>query len=161
VITRLFNTVGPRQTGMYGMVVPRFVERALRDETIEIYGDGLQTRCFCHVNDTIRALRDLMSDIGRTSGQIYNVGAPNQISVLGLAERIKQLTDSSSEMVYVPFAEVYGSGIDDMLHRVPCIDKVRDAIGWVPMRTLEEILQDVIEHATASAELGVTAGLAA
>jgi UDP-glucose 4-epimerase len=161
VITRLFNTVGPRQTGMYGMVVPRFVERALRDETIEIYGDGLQTRCFCHVNDTIRALRDLMSDIGRTSGQIYNVGAPNQISVLGLAERIKQLTGSSSETVYVPFAEVYGSGIDDMLHRVPCIDKVRDAIGWVPMRTLEDILQDVIEHATASAELGVTAGLAA
>jgi UDP-glucose 4-epimerase len=161
VITRLFNTVGPRQTGMYGMVVPRFVERALRDETIEIYGDGLQTRCFCHVNDTIRALRDLMSDIGRTSGQIYNVGAPNQISVLGLAERIKQLTGSSSETVYVPFAEVYGSGIDDMLHRVPCIDKVRDAIGWLPMHTLEEILQDVIEHATASAEVGVTAGLAA
>jgi UDP-glucose 4-epimerase len=161
VITRLFNTVGPRQTGMYGMVVPRFVERALRDETIEIYGDGLQTRCFCHVNDTIRALRDLMSDIGRTSGQIYNVGAPNQISVLGLAERIKQLTGSSSETVHVPFAEVYGSGIDDMLHRVPCIDKVRDAIGWLPMRTLEEILQDVIEHATTSAELGVTAGLAA
>jgi UDP-glucose 4-epimerase len=161
VITRLFNTVGPRQTGMYGMVVPRFVERALRDETIEIYGDGLQTRCFCHVNDTIRALRDLMSDIGRTSGQIYNVGAPNQISVFGLAERIKQLTGSSSETVHVPFAEVYGSGIDDMLHRVPCIDKVRDAIGWLPMRTLEEILQDVIEHATTSAELGVTAGLAA
>jgi UDP-glucose 4-epimerase len=161
VITRLFNTVGPRQTGMYGMVVPRFVERALRDETIEIYGDGLQTRCFCHVSDTIRALRDLMSDIGRTSGQIYNVGAPNQISVLGLAERIKQLTGSSSDTVYVPFAEVYGSGIDDMLHRVPCIDKVRDAIGWLPMHTLEEILQDVIEHATTSAELGVTAGLAA
>jgi UDP-glucose 4-epimerase len=161
VITRLFNTVGPRQTGMYGMVVPRFVERALRDETIEIYGDGLQTRCFCHVNDTIRALRDLMSDIGRTSGQIYNVGAPNQISVLGLAERIKQLTDSSSETVHVPFAEVYGSGIDDMLHRVPCIDKVREAIGWLPMRSLEEILRDVIEHATTSAELGVTAGLAA
>jgi UDP-glucose 4-epimerase len=161
VITRLFNTVGPRQTGMYGMVVPRFVERALRDETIEIYGDGLQTRCFCHVNDTIRALRDLMSDIGRTSGQIYNVGAPNQISVLGLAERIKQLTGSSSETVHVPFAEVYGSGIDDMLHRVPCVDKVRAAIGWLPMHTLEEILQDVIEHATASAELGVAAGLAA
>jgi UDP-glucose 4-epimerase len=161
VITRLFNTVGPRQTGMYGMVVPRFVERALRDETIEIYGDGMQTRCFCHVTDTIRALRDLMSDIDRTSGQIYNVGAPNQISVLGLAERIKQLTRSSSETVHVPFAEVYGSGIDDMLHRVPCIDKVRAAIGWMPMRTLEEILQDVIEHATTSAELGVTAGLAA
>ena len=161
VITRLFNTVGPRQTGMYGMVVPRFVERALRDDTIEIYGDGMQTRCFCHVNDTIRALRDLMADIDRTSGQIYNVGAPNQISVLGLAERIRQLTGSTSETVHVPFAEVYGSGIDDMLHRVPCIDKVRDAIGWLPMRTLEDILHDVIEHATSASELAVTADLAA
>jgi UDP-glucose 4-epimerase len=161
VIVRLFNTVGPRQTGMYGMVVPRFVDRALRGETIEIYGDGLQTRCFCHVHDTIRALRDLMTDIDRTSGQIYNVGAPNQISVIGLADRIRQMTGSSSDTTHVPFAEVYGSGIDDMLHRVPCIDKVRDAIGWLPKHTLEEILQDVIEHATAERGLGVTADLAA
>jgi UDP-glucose 4-epimerase len=161
VIVRLFNTVGPRQTGMYGMVVPRFVDRALRDDLIEIYGDGLQTRCFCHVSDTIKALRDLMADIDRTSGQIYNVGAPNQISVIGLAERIKLMTGSSSDTVHVPFAEVYGSGIDDMLHRVPCIDKIRDAIGWHPMHTLEEILHDVIEHATAPAAVGVPAGIAA
>jgi UDP-glucose 4-epimerase len=161
VIVRLFNTVGPRQTGMYGMVVPRFVERALRDDVIEIYGDGLQTRCFCHVSDTIRALRDLMADIDRTTGQIYNVGAPNQISVIGLAERIKLMTGSSSPTVHVPFAEVYGSGIDDMLHRVPCVDKVRDAIGWLPMRTLEDILRDVIEHATAPVAAGVPAEIAA
>jgi UDP-glucose 4-epimerase len=143
------------------MVVPRFVDRALRDDLIEIYGDGLQTRCFCHVSDTIKALRDLMADIDRTSGQIYNVGAPNQISVIGLAERIKLMTGSSSDTVHVPFAEVYGSGIDDMLHRVPCIDKIRDAIGWHPMHTLEEILHDVIEHATAPAAVGVPAGIAA
>jgi UDP-glucose 4-epimerase len=154
VIVRLFNTVGPRQTGMYGMVVPRFVERALRNETIEIYGDGLQTRCFCHVNDTIRALRDLMTDVARTSGQIYNVGAPNQISVAGLAERIRKMTGSSSSTVHVPFAEVYGAGIEDMLHRVPSVDKIRDAIGWKPLHTLDEILHDVIEHAAASAVVG-------
>ncbi len=144
VIVRLFNTVGPRQTGMYGMVVPRFVERALLNETIEIYGDGEQTRCFCHVHDTIRALHDLMTDVARTAGQIFNVGANNQISILGLAETIKQMTGSTSETRYIPFNEVYGSGIEDMLHRVPCTDKLRATIGWVPEHSLDEILSDVI-----------------
>jgi UDP-glucose 4-epimerase len=144
VIVRLFNTVGPRQTGMYGMVIPRFVDRALSNEAIEIYGDGEQTRCFCHVHDTIRALDDLMVDINRTSGQIFNVGAPNQISILSLAARIRELTGSQSPTVHVPFNEVYGQGIDDMLHRVPCIDKVRATIGWTPEFSLEEILSDVI-----------------
>ncbi len=149
VIVRLFNTVGPRQTGMYGMVIPRFVERALRGDPIEIYGDGRQTRCFCHVHDTIRALRDLMTDINRTAGEIFNVGAPNQISILGLAERIKELTGSDSPTTHLSFDEVYGSGIEDMLHRVPCVDKVRETIGWVPERSLEEILRDVIADRTA------------
>jgi len=144
VIVRLFNTVGPRQTGMYGMVVPRFAERALRNEPIEIYGDGEQTRCFCHVHDTIRALRDLMTDIGRTSGEIYNVGANNQTSILGLADRIKQMTGSTSPTRHIPFDEVYGTGIEDMLHRVPCIDKVRAAIGWEPAHSLDDILNDVL-----------------
>jgi UDP-glucose 4-epimerase len=144
VIVRLFNTVGPRQTGMYGMVVPRFVERALTEDPIEIYGDGQQTRCFCHVEDTIRALRDLMTDINRTSGQIFNVGAQNQISILGLAERIKEITGSSSPTTHIPFDEVYGTGIEDMLHRVPCTDKIRETIGWAPERSLEDILSDVI-----------------
>ena len=145
VIVRLFNTVGPRQTGMYGMVVPRFVERAMAGDAIEIYGDGEQTRCFCHVEDTIRALRDLMTDIGRTAGEIFNIGANNQISILGLAEKIKQMTGSSSPLTHVPFDDVYGTGIEDMLHRVPCTDKVRATIGWVPLRTLDEILGDVID----------------
>jgi UDP-glucose 4-epimerase len=145
VIVRLFNTVGPRQTGMYGMVVPRFVERALAGDEIEIYGDGRQTRCFCHVEDTIRALHDLMTDINRTSGQIFNVGANNQISILGLADRIKQMTGSDSPIVHIPFDKVYGTGIEDMLHRVPRTDKVRDTIGWVPKNSLDNILADVIE----------------
>lgn len=144
VIVRLFNTVGPRQTGTYGMVVPRFVERALSGAPIEIYGDGEQTRCFCHVQDTIRALRDLMTDLNRSSGEIFNVGANNQTSIIGLAQRIKDLTGSTSPTVHIPFNEVYGTGIEDMLHRVPCTDKIRDRIGWMPERTLDEILDDVI-----------------
>ncbi len=155
VIVRLFNTVGPRQTGRYGMVIPRFVERALANEPIEVYGDGEQTRCFCHVNDTIRALRDLMIDVGRTSGEIFNVGAPNQISILALAGRIRELVGSDSPIAHVPFEEVYGTGIEDMLHRVPCIEKVRDTIGWVPEHTLDEILDDVI--AEIRARVGVAA----
>ena len=144
VIVRLFNTVGPRQTGAYGMVVPRFVDRALRNDEIEIYGDGEQTRCFCHVQDTIRALTGLMADVDYTCGQIFNVGANNQISMLGLADAISAMTGSSSAKVHVPFEQVYGAGIDDMLHRVPSIEKVRAAIGWSPTRTLDDILTDVI-----------------
>jgi UDP-glucose 4-epimerase len=161
VIVRLFNTVGPRQTGMYGMVIPRFVERALRGDPIEIYGDGQQTRCFCHVKDTIRALRDLMTDIDRTAGEVFNVGAPNQISILGLAERIKEMCGSDSPTTHVPFDEVYGSGIEDMLHRVPCIDKVRETIGWTPERSLEEILGDVIADRRAIGNVDVVRRLAA
>jgi UDP-glucose 4-epimerase len=146
VIVRLFNTVGPRQTGQYGMVIPRFVERALAGDPIEIYGDGQQTRCFCHVQDTIRALRDLMTDLDRAAGQIFNVGANNQIGIAALAETIKEMTGSGSPTVHVPFDEVYGTGIEDMLHRVPCIDKIRSTIGWVPTRSLEQILEDVIAH---------------
>jgi UDP-glucose 4-epimerase len=153
VIVRLFNTVGPRQTGMYGMVVPRFVDSALANEAIEIYGDGEQTRCFCHVQDTIRALRDLMVDLNRTSGEIFNVGARNQTTILGLAETVKRMTGSDSPTVHVPFNEVYGTGIEDMLHRVPCIEKVRSTIGWEPTRNLEDILNDVIEQAPASVAL--------
>ena len=144
VIVRLFNTVGPRQTGMYGMVIPRFVDRALEDETIEIYGDGRQTRCFCHVEDTIRALTDLMADLDQTTGGIFNVGADNQIAIVDLADTIKEMTGSESPTVHVPFDEVYGTGIEDMLHRVPCVDKVRETIGWVPTRSLDDILCDVI-----------------
>lgn len=143
VIVRLFNTVGPRQTGQYGMVVPRFVQNALADRPIEIHGDGQQTRCFCHVLDTVRALRGLMDDVA-ISGEIFNVGSPSQISILGLAERIRELAGSTSSFKFVPYEEVYGQGIEDMLHRVPAIEKIEAAIGWRPERTLDDILEDVI-----------------
>lgn len=149
VIVRLFNTVGPRQSGQYGMVVPTFVRRALAGEPIEIHGDGTQTRCFCHVGDTIRALHALMH--APTSAEIYNVGSQERISISGLAERVLTMTGSSSELVHVPYDDVYGQGIEDMLHRIPSIDKVGAAIGWAPTRSLEQILGDVIDYERAAA----------
>jgi UDP-glucose 4-epimerase len=150
VIPRLFNTVGPRQSGQYGMVVARFVQAAVAGLPLEIHGDGTQTRTFCHVQDTIRALKGLMES-EESTGQIFNVGSRNHISVGGLATRILELAGSSSEIVYVPYDKVYGLGIDDMLHRVPAIEKIRDAIGWEPEHDLDSILRDVIEHARATA----------
>jgi UDP-glucose 4-epimerase len=143
VIVRLFNTVGPRQSGTYGMVIPRFVERALANGPLEIHGDGTQTRCFCHVQDTVRALVALM-DKPTTSGEIYNVGSQERIRILDLAKRVLEATGSSSELEFIPYDRVYGQGIEDMFHRIPSIDKVAAAIGWGPERTLTEILADVI-----------------
>jgi len=145
VIARLFNTVGPRQSGQYGMVVPRFVQAAVAGAPLEIHGDGDQTRTFCHVHDTIRALRDLM-DHPDTSGRIFNIGSPSPIAIIELARRVLELTDSSSEVVHVPYDQVYGLGIEDTLHRVPAIDRIRDTIGWEPQRALDEILSDVIAY---------------
>jgi UDP-glucose 4-epimerase len=142
VVARLFNTVGPRQSGEYGMVVPRFVRAALRGEPLEIHGDGEQTRCFCHVEDTTRALGGLM-ERGR-SGEIYNVGSPNRIGILELARRVIELTGSSSEIRHVPYDQVYGQGIEDMLHRIPSIEKIGAVIGWTPERSLDDILTDVV-----------------
>ena len=150
VIARLFNTVGPRQSGQYGMVIPRFVERALSGRPLEVFGDGTQTRCFCHVADTIRALKGLM-DSGSTSGDIFNVGSQEQIRIIDLAERVLERTGSSSEVVLVPYDEVYELGIEDMLHRIPSIKKIHDAIGWAPSLDLDRMLADVIEHARAHA----------
>jgi UDP-glucose 4-epimerase len=149
VIVRLFNTVGPRQSGQYGMVIPRFVDRALTGAPLEIHGDGSQTRCFCHVGDTIRALTGLMGAPG-ASGEIYNVGSTERISIGHLAERVLAATGSSSETVLVPYGEVYGQGIEDMLHRIPAIEKVREAIGWQPEHDLERILADVIAERRAA-----------
>jgi UDP-glucose 4-epimerase len=146
VIVRLFNTVGPRQTGQYGMVIPRFVERALAGEPIEIYGDGAQTRCFCHVQDTIRALKGLMDETS-IRGEIFNVGSGNRTSILDLAHTVLRRTGSDSPLVFVPLDQVYGVGIEDMLHRSPSIEKIAAAIGWQPSRTLDDILEDVIAHA--------------
>jgi UDP-glucose 4-epimerase len=145
VIARLFNTVGPRQSGQYGMVVARFVQAAVAGAPLEIHGDGSQTRTFCHVQDTIRALKALLESTA-TVGEIFNVGSRNWISVIDLAHRVLELTGSKSELVYVPYEKVYGLGIDDMLHRVPAIEKIEGAIGWEPKRSLDEILNDVVEH---------------
>jgi UDP-glucose 4-epimerase len=145
VIVRLFNTVGPRQSGQYGMVIPRFVSAAVAGRPLEIYGDGTQTRCFCHVEDTIRALDGLMNARG-VSGEIYNVGSTERVSIEELARRVLALTGSSSEIARIPYDEVYGQGIDDMLHRQPSIAKVSSAIGWTPTRSLDEILVDVLQH---------------
>jgi UDP-glucose 4-epimerase len=146
VIVRLFNTVGPRQSGQYGMVIPRFVQNALAGRPLEIHGDGSQSRCFCHVSDTIRALRDLV-DAPSTSGEIFNVGSTERIGILELARRVLELTESSSELVFVPYDQVYGQGIEDMLHRKPSIEKVRAAVGWRPSLDLGRILADVIDWA--------------
>jgi len=145
VIVRLFNTVGPRQTGQYGMVIPRFISNALAGKPLEIHGDGTQTRCFCHVQDTIRALATLM-DADGIDGEIFNVGSTERVSIEELAQRVLAATSSDSEVVRIPYNEVYGQGIEDMLHRQPSIDKVTQAIGWTPTRSLDQILADVIGH---------------
>ncbi len=144
-IARLFNTVGPRQSGQYGMVIPRFVERALAGAALEIHGDGQQTRCFCHVSDTVRALTGLMAS-PEASGEIYNVGSGQQIRILDLAARVLEMTRSDSELAFVPYDEVYGIGIEDMVHRVPATEKIAAAIGWQASFDLDVILADVIKH---------------
>jgi UDP-glucose 4-epimerase len=145
VILRLFNTVGPRQSGQYGMVIPRFVDRALLGAPLEVYGDGTQTRSFCHVSDTIRALKGLMDE--RTiSGEVFNVGSTERVRILDLAERVLALTGSKSTLEFVPYEAVYALGIEDTLHREPAIDKIGEAIGWRPSLDLERILGDVIDH---------------
>jgi len=152
VIVRLFNTVGPRQSGQYGMVIPRFVERALAGRPLEIFGDGTQTRCFCHVEDTVRALTAVMDD-SSTSGDIFNVGSREQISIRALAERVIGLTGSSSQLVYVPYDQVYEIGIEDMLHRIPSTDKIAAAVGWRPTHDLDRTLADVVEHVRTTSAL--------
>ncbi len=148
VIVRLFNTVGPRQSGQYGMVIPRFVSAALAGRPIEIHGDGTQTRCFCHVQDTIRALTGLMDGDG-VSGEIFNVGSTERVTINELAQRVLERTGSQSKIVGVPYDEVYGQGIEDMLHRQPSIDKISNVVGWEPTVGLDGILEDVIRHVRA------------
>ena len=145
VIVRLFNTVGPRQSGQYGMVIPRFVERALAGAPLEVHGDGTQTRSFCHVSDTVRALVGVM-DATDIAGDIFNVGSSDRVRILDLAQRVLELTGSTSRLAFVPHDEVYGLGIEDVLHREPAIEKIHAAIGWRPSLDLDRILADVIEH---------------
>jgi UDP-glucose 4-epimerase len=156
VIARLFNTVGPRQTGVYGMVVPRLVSQALLGEELTVYGDGTQTRCFCHVSDVIAALADLLVADGAL-GESYNVGASEEISILALAQRILELTGSSSTIRLVPLAEAYGENFEDVPRRRPDTAKLRGLLGWAPTRGIDQIIEDVsdaIRSSGPSAALG-------
>jgi nucleoside-diphosphate-sugar epimerase len=151
VVVRLFNTVGPRQTGRYGMVVPRFVTQALEGDPISVYGDGSHSRCFTHVSDTVRALVGLM-ETDASVGEVYNVGSCEEITILDLANRVKLLTESSSEIVFVPFAVAYEENFEDIPRRVPAIEKVEQVIGWRPEVNLDSTLESVIESARGDAE---------
>jgi UDP-glucose 4-epimerase len=145
-IARFFNTVGPRQTGRYGMVVPRFVRQGLTGAPITVYGDGEQSRCFCHVADVTQALLALLDQPETTAGQIYNIGSNREVTINQLAQLVIDHTDSGSQIEYVPYSEAYAPGFEDMRRRVPDIRKIHDAIGWTPTHSLEEILDSVIEY---------------
>jgi UDP-glucose 4-epimerase len=145
LVVRLFNTVGPRQTGQYGMVVPTFVRQALANKPITVFGAGTQQRCFCHVHDVVRALADLMQS-EEHFGQVFNVGSNEEISIEGLAGRVKAACNSESEIVRVPYDEAYESGFEDMDRRIPDTTKIEQAIGWRRTHDLSEILADVIAH---------------
>ena len=142
-IVRLFNTVGPRQTGRYGMVIPTFVKQALAGRPITVYGDGSQTRCFGYVGDVVGALIKLM-DHADSVGQVFNIGSTEEISILQLAEKVKELTESDSDIVFVPYDEAYEEGFEDMPRRVPDTSKISELVGFKPQMTLEGILQSVI-----------------
>ena len=147
IIARLFNTVGPRQTGQYGMVIPTFCKQALSGRPITVFGDGKQSRCFCYVGDVVDALMKLM-DHPNAVGEVFNVGSNEEISILDLANRVKELTASDSEIVLVPYDEAYEEGFEDMPRRVPDISKVNALIGFRPEKPLDGILQSVIEFHT-------------
>lgn len=142
VVVRLFNTVGPRQTGQYGMVVPRFVEAALKNETIEVHGDGTQSRCFGHVLDIVEGLSKLLDNTD-CFGQVINLGNDEEITIKQLADKAIELTGSGSNIRFVPYAEAYGDGFEDMWRRVPCLKKAERLIGYKPTRTLDDIINDV------------------
>jgi UDP-glucose 4-epimerase len=145
-IVRLFNTVGPRQVGRYGMVLPRFVEAALRGQPLIVHGDGNQTRCFCHVRDVADALVAL-TDTPAAAGQVFNLGGEEEVSINDLAGRVIKLTGSSSRTEHVSIEQAYGHRFEDMPRRVPDLNKVRQAIGFRPRHALDDIITSVIEHA--------------
>ncbi|MFC8700077.1 NAD-dependent epimerase/dehydratase family protein [Streptomyces parvus] len=144
VIVRLFNTVGPRQSGQYGMVIPRFVGQALAGEPITVFGDGTQVRCFCHVHDIVPALVTLLENAD-THGTVYNLGNAEQISITALAQKVVEATGSSSPVVKVPYEQAYGPGFEDMQRRIPDCTRARERIGFRPRRTLDEIIAAVAE----------------
>ena len=145
VIARLFNTVGPRQTGQYGMVLPNFVQSALLGKPITVFGDGTQARSFCHVRDVINALTKLMSE-SKAEGDIFNVGNNYEVSINDLAQKVKELTGSQSVIEHIPYEKAYGPGFEDMERRCPNIEKIGDLIGFDPEHNLDTIIQDVIDY---------------
>ena len=143
VVARFFNTVGPRQTGQYGMVVPRFVERALTGEPLLIYGTGRQCRCFAYVGDVVDCVITLMNKKD-VAGRVYNIGSTEEISIEALADRIIEMTGGRSEKKFISYEEAYGRPFDDMMRRVPCLDRVKEAVGYEPRTGLDETLEQVI-----------------
>ena len=142
---RLFNTVGPRQTGRYGMVVPRFVHAAIKNEPITIYGDGTQSRVFCHVADAVQAIA-AMAATDSTIGDVYNVGGTGEVTIKQLAEQVLAVTASQSAITYTPYSEAYPAGFEDIQRRVPDISKVKSAINWAPTKDLKQIISDIAAH---------------
>lgn len=145
VITRLFNTIGPKQTGEYGMVVPRFVKQAMTGRPLTVYGDGTQTRCFVYVGDAVRAIVELSME-EKAVGEIFNIGSPSEISIVNLARKIVGLTKSKSRLEFIPYEKAYTSGFEDMLRRVPDITKINRLTGFVPKVSLEDILRLIIDE---------------
>ena len=150
VVVRLFNTVGPRQTGRYGMVVPRFVRQALSGQPLTVYGEGVQRRCFCHVGDVVTALSQLMPH-EPAYGEVINVGSQEEVSILELAERVIEITGSTSEVSLIPYDEAYEEGYEDMHRRIPDTTKVEGMIGWRAARSLDDVIAEVAESAKATA----------
>lgn len=150
VICRFFNTVGPRQTGTYGMVIPRLVKQAVADLPLTVYGDGQQTRCFCNVKDTVRAVVGLSQE-PRALGEIFNVGSRDEITILELAQRIVQRAGCRSEIKLIAYDQAYESGFEDMRRRVPCTDKIEAVLGWQPVISLDQTLDEVIAQFRSSA----------
>jgi UDP-glucose 4-epimerase len=148
-VVRLFNTVGPRQTGRYGMVIPNFVRQALAGQPITVYGDGTQSRCFTDVTDVVRGLVSLL-DYDGAPGEVFNIGSQQEVSILELAKKVKAATRSASEIVLVPYDQAYEEGFEDMARRVPDTSKIAAAVGYAPKVSLDEILQRVIDHLSTS-----------
>ena len=145
-IFRLFNTVGPRQVGHYGMVVPRFVRWAMAGEPIQVYGDGQQSRCFANVYDVVDAITQLgrTNALERVNGEVFNIGANEEVTIYELAERVKARTGSNSEIVFIPYEQAYEAGFEDMRRRVPDLRKIKATIGWQPRTTLDETIDQIV-----------------
>jgi UDP-glucose 4-epimerase len=154
VVVRLFNTVGPRQSPAYGMVIPRLVRQALTGEPLTVFGDGRQTRCFCHVADVVDGIARLLDHPGAV-GEAFNLGSTEEISILELARRVKAATGSTSPITLVPYEQAWSTGFEDMRRRVPDIAKIRRLTGWAPTRTLDEILTETVAATTSSGALPV------